>query len=77
MTISRVTKARNLEVPGAEGSVEFSSGFLEFLQGAESRTGFYTQHLQVALDDAIGLPIKKIYFEPWQLLHINDQCYLC
>ena len=42
---------KNYGVLGAEGSLEFSSGSLKFLQGALKCTGFYTQHLQHLSED--------------------------
>ena len=60
-----MTRARNKGVPRAQGSLEFSCGSLEFLQGAKRCTSFYTQQLYVVYYDAIGLPGNKLNFEPY------------
>ena len=39
------SRTRNKGVTGAQGFLEFSCGYLKFLQGAKKCTGFYTQNL--------------------------------
>ena len=57
--------------PGAQGSLEFSCVSIKFLQGAQKCTCFYTQHSKIALEDATGLPRKKLDFEPRKLSLIS------
>ena len=58
---------------GSRGILELSCGSLKFLQGSQKCTGFYTQHLLVAFEDAIGLSGIKTHFHA--LVDIMFFCY--
>ena len=57
-------RARNQGVPGAQDSLDFSCCSRKVMKGAQRFTVLYTEHLKVAFEDAVGLPGKKLNFEP-------------
>ena len=75
MTVKSGLEIRGCWEPRAPLNSPAGCGSLKFLQGAQRCTGFYTEHLQVALEDGIGLPGKNLNFEPWKCSITQYVCF--